>query len=136
MDDSDVGAFDAFLERNWGIKPPKMPKYEDGDTELETTPVEPIKVPVSNENVSEKQNETVQTSASPVVEKENLDINKNVEKSQDNSAHRVIRRNIGMKKNTNNTSKDDITKNDIGTVGRNSLLNGIDLDDEENDDNK
>ena len=41
-----------------------------------------------------------------------------------------------MKKNTNNTSKDDITKNDIGTVGRNSLLNGIDLDDEENDDNK
>ena len=139
MDDSDVGAFDAFLERNWGIKPPKMPKYEDGDTELETTPVEPIKVPVSNENITASQNETVQTSASPVVEKENTNanVNKNTEKPQDNSAHRVIRRNIGMKKNTN-PSKDEITKNDVGTVGRNSLLNGIDLDDEnnDNDDNK
>ena len=29
MDDNDVIAFDAFLERNWGIKPPKMPQYEE-----------------------------------------------------------------------------------------------------------
>ena len=63
-----------------------------------------------------------------------------MENSQDNSAHRVIRRNIGIKKNTNdikNNSKEDISKNDLGTVGRNSLLNGIDLNDENdnNDDN-
>ncbi len=29
MNDTDQIAFDAFLERNWGIKPPKPVKYED-----------------------------------------------------------------------------------------------------------
>ena len=28
MDDSDIGAFDAFLERNWGIKPQKLSSAE------------------------------------------------------------------------------------------------------------
>ena len=32
MDDSDIDSFDAFLERNWGIK---MEKYEGGDEEDE-----------------------------------------------------------------------------------------------------
>ena len=33
MDDSDVVDFDKFLERNWGIKPPKL----DDDTNTENS---------------------------------------------------------------------------------------------------
>jgi len=37
MEETDVVAFDAFLERNWGIKPPKMPGAVDNeDLELHT----------------------------------------------------------------------------------------------------
>ena len=34
MNDTDVVAFDAFLERNWGIKPPKLPKYDENGNEI------------------------------------------------------------------------------------------------------
>ena len=34
MNDTDVVAFDAFLERNWGIKPPKMIKYDENGNEI------------------------------------------------------------------------------------------------------
>ena len=30
----DIEEFDAFLERNWGIKPPKMPKYDEDGNEI------------------------------------------------------------------------------------------------------
>lgn len=40
MDDADVGEFDKFLERNWGIKPPKLDDYdietENNSEEVET----------------------------------------------------------------------------------------------------
>ena len=35
MNDTDVVAFDAFLERNWGIKPPKLPKYDENGNEIQ-----------------------------------------------------------------------------------------------------
>ena len=38
MDESDVEGFDDFLERNWGIKPPKQIDYDD-DKEVFATPV-------------------------------------------------------------------------------------------------
>ena len=31
MNDADMVAFDAFLERNWGIKPPKLPTYDNSN---------------------------------------------------------------------------------------------------------
>ena len=134
MDDSDVGAFDAFLERNWGIKPPKMPKYDENGEELSNETKETVNVSVQNEKNTLNETEAVETSAAPVVEND-TDNAKQQEKSQDN-AHRVIRRNIGMKRNINNNApKGEIPKNDLGTVGRNSLLNGIDLNDEENENN-
>ena len=46
----------------------------------------------------------------------------------------MIRRNIGIRKNEKNNSENEINKNNLGTVGRNSILNGIDLEDEDNDD--
>lgn len=36
MDDADVGEFDKFLERNWGIKPPKLDDYDIENNEEET----------------------------------------------------------------------------------------------------
>ena len=37
MSDADVAAFDAFLDRNWGIKPPKMIDYDENESnDLET----------------------------------------------------------------------------------------------------
>ena len=38
MNDTDVVAFDAFLERNWGIKPPKLPKYDENGNEIKEEP--------------------------------------------------------------------------------------------------
>jgi len=35
MDDTDVVKFDAFLERNWGIKPPKMPSMDAEESKLD-----------------------------------------------------------------------------------------------------
>ena len=34
MNDADVVAFDAFLERNWGIKPPSLPVYDENGKEV------------------------------------------------------------------------------------------------------
>ena len=34
MNDADVVAFDAFLERNWGIKPPVLPVYDENGKEV------------------------------------------------------------------------------------------------------
>ena len=44
MEENDVVAFDAFLERNWGIKPPKMPNAVDNteDLELNTEPTQKV----------------------------------------------------------------------------------------------
>ena len=42
MDESDVDGFDAFLERNWGIKPQKIAKYNEEEDEL--VPVSAIPV--------------------------------------------------------------------------------------------
>jgi hypothetical protein len=41
MSDKDVVEFDEFLERNWGIKPPKMPELEEDSNEIEKKP-EPV----------------------------------------------------------------------------------------------
>jgi pilus assembly protein CpaF len=83
MDDSDVADFDVFLEKNWGIKPPKMPKYDENGNLVEEAPKKTIKVP---EKVA----------------------------------------------NTNATS--EIKQNNVGTVGRNSLLNGLNIDEDSKDD--
>ncbi len=37
MNDADVEAFDAFLERNWGIKPPKLAVYDEDGREIKET---------------------------------------------------------------------------------------------------
>ena len=36
MNDTDVEEFDAFLERNWGIKPPKLVAYDENGKEIKS----------------------------------------------------------------------------------------------------
>ena len=54
MNDDDQIAFDAFLERNWGIKPPKMARYDENGNEIKEAPIvqkseEETKKELSNE---------------------------------------------------------------------------------------
>ena len=66
MNDADVIAFDAFLERNWGIKPPKLPQYEDtGNNEAD---------------FSKKSNEEPEKTDEPEVKKIPRDPNRPIQK--------------------------------------------------------
>lgn len=49
MNDKDMIEFDKFLERVWGIKPPKMPKYDENGNEIK----EPEKVEIQEQVSSE-----------------------------------------------------------------------------------
>ena len=40
MNDEDQVAFDAFLERNWGIKPPKTVRYDEDGNEIKPAPIQ------------------------------------------------------------------------------------------------
>ena len=40
MNDTDVVAFDAFLDRNWGIKPPKQVRYDEDGNAIKPNPIE------------------------------------------------------------------------------------------------
>jgi len=50
MEDTDVQAFDKFLERNWGIKPPKLPSAEN-NLNQEKKSTKEIAIPVSSKSV-------------------------------------------------------------------------------------
>ena len=54
MNDTDIEAFDAFLERNWGIKPPKLAVYDEEGNEIKS------------EGADDMRTKTAQVSARPV----------------------------------------------------------------------
>ena len=62
MDEGDVVKFDQFLERVWGIKPPKKEEYEYVEEELGSEKKEEIKPDKENEKI-------IETSTKPVEEK-------------------------------------------------------------------
>ncbi len=64
MNDADVVAFDEFLERNWGIKPPKLPKYNEEDNELiiEEQKIEEREEPIKQKDVSHETTSIQRTS--------------------------------------------------------------------------
>ena len=58
MNDSDVVLFDEFLERNWGIKPPKLPKYDENGNEVTEEDLKPKEIKTvtdSSRNVAPKE---------------------------------------------------------------------------------
>ena len=160
MDENDVVKFDEFLERVWGIKPPKQAEYEYQEEELTNTP-----------KIEEK---TVETAANPVrpdSEQKNIELNskltnQSINRSTSNAVNNVT--NNTVNKTTNNeatdvantqkiTSKNSIKQMNMrrqaaeaarrATQGVNgakpqpkpsadgvsSILNGIELNDKEDD---
>ena len=63
MNDTDVVAFDAFLERNWGIKPPKLPKYDENGNEIveESKQIDESSVQTETHRLRAEQAESVKT---------------------------------------------------------------------------
>ena len=60
MNDTDVALFDAFLERNWGIKTPKPPKYDAEGNEIKPADgIDEIKKLDSNNESNNISNEPV-----------------------------------------------------------------------------
>ena len=52
MNSDDQIAFDAFLERNWGIKPPKIAQYDEDGNEIKLEDVAPKKQVEVTEKIS------------------------------------------------------------------------------------
>jgi hypothetical protein len=153
MNDEDQVAFDNFLERNWGIKPPKMIKYDENGNEIK--PEVPKKI--SEEEKIEKMSKEFSTVMTPeakraigVPEKkiraDEIKKNKLEEKQakaeekmlnkaiqdlakEDKPKRRIIK-SIGKAK----ISNEDEDKNENENVIRNEILGGLGLDSEENDD--
>jgi pilus assembly protein CpaF len=102
MDDYDVVEFDAFLEKNWGIKPPKMPKYDENGNILEEAPKETVKVAdvVANKAVSDIAKNVDNNVESKVT---------NSETAQDsNSKNRIVRKPpMNIKNPQESTKKED-----------------------------
>lgn len=78
MNDTDLEAFDAFLERNWGIKPPKLAVYDEDGKEIksETAILEEERKPKQVEVA-----ESTSSAATPQVRK--------VPRTSSNMAHKV-----------------------------------------------
>ncbi|MGN1299397.1 MAG: hypothetical protein ACI4UE_05390 [Candidatus Scatovivens sp.] len=124
MDDDDIIKFDEFLERNWGIKPPKVARDEAVK-----------KVPVNEENKSKMQenidipiNKTIDKSEDRPIKKEN-----NTKQQLNNLSDKIIKKTIGISKKIINKSEDkeDKKEEDVQKPIRNSLLDGIDFENDE-----
>ena len=107
MEENDVVAFDAFLERNWGIKPPKMPNAVDNEADLELNTEENKNVI----NIEKDEEENIPQIKSPVQEVERRPVQKTVEPktaptrqatrpvgAQGGISKDAIKRNVGIKK--------------------------------------
>ena len=106
MEDSDMVAFDAFLERNWGIKPPKMGVTQE------------------NSDVAKK--------AIPVSASATEEVRKPVRKTATQSAETKNRvKKQPVKKSAVATTKKVTEQEPKRKPRRSSILGNIDMDDEE-----
>ena len=128
MDESDVVKFDQFLERVWGIKPPKQSDYEYVEEELgkEKAPVvetvaQPIRETTNSQNAinstdSEKIKRQQQVNAERVTSKNSVR-QMNMRRQAAEAARRATQRDINEQQKPKTTE------------GISSILNGIDVDD-------
>jgi len=152
MNDEDQVAFDAFLERNWGIKPPKTMKYDEDGNEIKPNPIQEK----SNEDITKEYKEKfakmMNEEAGKYVggighrneerEKEAKLMNKEIEKDtkEENREERavapkrrIIKSMISGKPGVSGAKKEE--SNDVVDKSiRNELLSGIiDIDDEDDE---
>ncbi len=147
MNETDQIAFDKFLERNWGIKPPANTPYDEGDEDpiIDLSKLHEEREKIRSRNY--RNMPSVDNPAEPISEENNISYN--VEKEPQNSQpQKRIIRNINPKERAkeevvdNDTSKN--TKPNEETVKpkiRNQLLGGLDVnfdfgDDDDDDNNK
>ena len=125
MEDSDVVAFDAFLERNWGIKPPKINMVQQ-PTELDFSKVKEA-IPVSASVDTEKKQEKVVKKKTP--EEMSLLAKRKKELARKNEQKSVTKSKISPEKKVTKSKKTDEKKK---KTTRSSILGNIDMDEEEN----
>ena len=102
MNEEDQLAFDAFLERNWGIKPPKMIKYDENGDEIKSEPIKRIES--SKVNQTQKIHENLGN-------KLNLEVPKAVEANVTLENNNEILKNNEIPKNINGIPKENLNKN-------------------------
>ena len=118
MNDTDIEAFDAFLERNWGIKPPKLVAYDEEGNEIkseESALENKEKVAVTTGGASE-----INSSDAPV---------RKIPRPHHNSA---VHHNTTVKKRPLNKTNPNIKKSSgpEHTQRKPSVLKDFDLDEE------
>ena len=122
MNDEDQVAFDAFLERNWGIKPPKTIKYDEDGNEIK-----PTVLPDKTQKVV-KEVKPVEKPAEKPVE---TDL-----KEEENRIKRKISRSV-LSGRTPGSADSTMKKPETDNVIRNELLDGLfDNDDDSNNEDE
>jgi len=124
MNDEDQVAFDAFLERNWGIKPPKAMKYDEDGNEIKPNPV--ATHGKTEQEPTKAQAEKISKVVHVETEKETKGIEKPVTKEikeENESKRKIIKTMIPGKASGNPepTTKKTTEENPI----KNELLDGL-----------
>lgn len=119
MNDEDQIEFDSFLERNWGIKPPKIVKYdEDGNV---------IKENITNNKVQQEVSKQTITTMEHTIN--------STMKNDDNKPKRRIIKGIPNGKAVDNNAAIKKNEEDVNKI-RNEFLGGLfDIDEDDNEDN-
>lgn len=146
MDDTDVVKFDAFLERNWGIKPPKMPGPDvGGEASLEEPKATAeATVPVSATPVARPEEISKPAAPGTPTGTSKPSVNTASNKPPVSPASGVVKRNIVIKKDGTpvipNTTRPENKEPPVQSKkGISSILGGVELnnnDEENKKDNK
>ena len=109
MEDADMIAFDKFLERNWGIKPPKFPSVEKGQ---DFNDVKENVIPVSSETAKSEIKKVRRDGERPVVKK------------------KIVTKKASVRPSEKTIKRTDTTKNDI-EKNKSEYLDEFNFEDDE-----
>ncbi len=146
MDESDVVKFDSFLERVWGIKPPKQMDYEYVEEELGAEPkkeetVETVAVPVNKESMQTQLNQTVRKTSSVATKTANAQretdgsvVNQNRITSKSSLREMTMRRQAAeaARRATQGMNAQETNSQNSNSNVKSSTLNKVENESEEN----
>ena len=138
MNDNDLVSFDAFLERNWGIKPPKMIKYDENGNEIlptkEKTQEEKIK------EMSKDFNAALSAEAKRAIGKkverkettiQKVDVEKSEEKVEEKTTTEVPEEKI--KRTISKKAPKILDEDDEDPIIRSEILRKLNLDEDDDE---
>ena len=129
MNDEDQIAFDSFLEKNWGIKPPKTVKYDENGNEIKPEIVQ-----------AKTQEEKIKDMAKSFSSSLNSEASKFVggigHRNEERQKEKIQEEKVNTEEKKSDNDINTI-KNDNPNQIRNELLNGLGItfDLEDDDDN-